>query len=88
MDEPRLHTLRLTMTKTPDKVLLDFTGTDPEAKGPINWALDEADGRYFGKWLAPTLRSLAATPERAAEINSNEGVLDVDRSQIPAQGHA
>jgi len=86
VDEPRLHTLRLTMTKTRDKILLDFTGTDPEAKGPINWALDEADGRYFRKWLAPTLRSLAATPERAAEIDSNEGVLDVIEVKFPPKG--
>jgi N-methylhydantoinase B len=86
VDEPRFHTLRLTMTKTPDKILLDLTGTDPEAKGPINWALDEADGRYFRKWLAPTLRSLAATPERAAEIDSNEGVLEVIEVKFPPKG--
>lgn len=86
VDEPRFHTLRLTMTKTRDKILLDFTGTDPEAKGPINWALDEADGRYFRKWLAPTLRSLAASPERAAEIDSNEGVLDVIEVKFPPKG--
>ena len=86
VDEPRLHALRLTMTKTRDKILLDFAGTDPEAKGPINWALDEADGRYFRKWLAPTLRSLAATPERAAEIDSNEGVLDVIKVKFPPKG--
>ena len=86
VDEPRLHALRLTMTKTPDKIVLDFTGTDPEAKGPINWALDEAEGRYFRKWLAPTLRSLAATPERAAEIDSNEGVLDVIEVVFPPKG--
>jgi N-methylhydantoinase B len=86
VDEPRLHALRLTMTKTRDKILLDFTGTDPEAKGPINWALDEADGRYFRKWLAPTLRSLAATPERAAEIDSNEGVLEVIEVKFPPKG--
>ena len=86
VDEPRLHALRLTMTKTPDKILLDFTGTDPEAKGPINWSLDEVDGRYFRKWLAPTLRSLADTPERAAEIDSNEGVLDVIEVKFPDKG--
>jgi N-methylhydantoinase B len=74
------------MTKTQDKILLDFTGTDPEAKGPINWALDEAEGRYFRKWLAPTLRSLAASPERAAEIDSNEGVLDVIEVKFPPKG--
>ena len=74
------------MTKSRDKLLLDFTGTDPEAKGPINWALDEAEGRYFRKWLAPTLRCLAATPERAAEIDSNEGVLDVIEVKFPPKG--
>ncbi len=86
VDEPRLHALRCTMTKTPEKIVLDFTGTDPEAKGPINWALDEVDGRYFRKWLAPTLRSLADTPERAAEIDSNEGVLDVIEVKFPGKG--
>ena len=86
VDAPRLHALRLTMTKTPEKIVLDFNGTDPEAKGPINWALDEAEGRYFRKWLAPTLRSLAATPERAAEIDSNEGVLDVVEVVFPPKG--
>ncbi len=44
------------MTKTPEKIVLDFTGTDPQAKGPINWALDEGEGRFSAKWLAPTLR--------------------------------
>ena len=86
VDEPRLHALRLTMTKTPEKIILDFNGTDPEAKGPINWALDEVEGRYFRKWLAPTLRSLAASPERAAEIDSNEGVLEVVEVVFPPKG--
>jgi N-methylhydantoinase B len=86
VDEPRLHALRLTMIKTPEKIVLDFNGTDPEAKGPINWALDEVEGRYFRKWLAPTLRSLAASPERAAEIDSNEGVLDVVEVVFPPKG--
>lgn len=86
VDEPRLHALRCKMTKTADKIVLDFTGTDPEAKGPINWALDEMEGRYFRKWLAPVLRSLAASPERAAEIDSNEGVLDVIDVVFPEKG--
>ncbi|WP_072395199.1 hydantoinase B/oxoprolinase family protein [Hyphomicrobium sp. CS1GBMeth3] len=86
VDEPRLHALRVKMIKTPEKIVLDFTGTDPEAKGPINWSLDEADGRYFRKWLAPTLRSLADSPERAAEIDSNEGVLDVLEVVFPQKG--
>lgn len=86
VDEPRLHALRVKMTKTPEKIVLDFTGTDPEAKGPINWSLDEMEGRYFRKWLAPTLRSLASSPERAAEIDSNEGVLDVIEVVFPEKG--
>lgn len=86
VDEPRLHGLRVKMTKTPEKIVLDFTGTDPEAKGPINWSLDEMEGRYFRKWLAPTLRSLASSPERAAEIDSNEGVLDVVEVIFPEKG--
>lgn len=86
VDAPRLHALRVTMTKTPDKLTLDFSGTDPEAKGPINWAIDEMDGRYFRKWLAPVLRSLAASPERAAEIDCNEGVLDVIDVKFPDKG--
>lgn len=86
VDEPRLHALRIKMTKTPEKIVLDFTGTDPEAKGPINWSLDEVEGRYFRKWLAPTLRSLANSPERAAEIDSNEGVLDVVDVVFPEKG--
>lgn len=86
VDDPRLHALRIKMIKTPDKIVLDFTGTDPEAKGPINWSLDEADGVYFRKWLAPTLRSLASSPERAAEIDSNEGVLDILDVVFPEKG--
>ena len=86
VDESRLHALRVTMTKTSEKITLDFTGTDPEARGPINWAIDEMDGRYFRKWMAPVLRSLADTPERAAEIDCNEGVLDVIDVIFPKKG--
>ena len=86
VDAPRLHALRLTMTKTPEKITLDFSGTDPEAKGPINWPIDYAEGRFVRKWMAPVLRSLADTPERAAEIDMNEGVLDVIDVVFPGKG--
>ena len=86
VEDGKLHALRCTMTKTADKIVLDFNGTDSEAKGPINWSLDEVEGRYFRKWLAPVLRSLAASPERAAEIDSNEGVLDVIDVVFPKKG--
>ena len=65
VEAPKLHALRLTMTKTADKITLDFTGTDPEAKGPINWPIDYSDGKFFRKWVAPVLRSLAETPAGA-----------------------
>jgi N-methylhydantoinase B len=86
VDPPRLHALRLTMTKTPDKLVLDFNGTDPQAKGPINWATNFNDGKFLRKWVGPILRNLADTPERAAEIEINEGVCDVIDVVFPQPG--
>ncbi len=86
VDAPKLHAMRVTMTKTADKILLDFTGTSPEAKGPINWAIDYSDGKFVRKWMGPVLRSLAGSPERAAEIDMNEGVLDVIDVKFPEKG--
>src|SRR5262249_15107808 len=42
VDPPRLHTQRITMTKTADGLVLDFAGTSPQARGPINHAGDYA----------------------------------------------
>ena len=86
VEGPQMHALRLTMTKTAQKILLDFTGTSREAKGPINWPIDYAEGKFARKWMGPVLRSLAATPERAAEIDMNEGVLDVIELKFPPKG--
>ena len=86
VDEPHLHAFRVTMTKTAEKITLDFTGTDPEAKGPINWPIDYCEGRFVRKWMVPVLRSLADSPERAAEIDMNEGVLDVIDVVFPGKG--
>ena len=41
VDPPRLHAQRITLTKTSTdggRLVLDFTGTSPQAKGPINTA--------------------------------------------------
>ena len=86
VEGPKMHALRMRMTKTADKIVLDFTGTSDEAKGPINWPIDYADGKFVRKWLGPVLRSLAATPERAAEIDMNEGVLDIIEVKFPPKG--
>lgn len=84
--DPKLHKFALKMTKTDDKIVLDFNGTDPQAVGPINWAADYAEGRYLIKWIAPVMRNLADTPERAAEILCNEGVVDVFEIIFPEKG--
>ena len=83
---PRLHKLALTMIKKGDRITLDFNGTDPQSAGPINWPADYADGRFLIKWIAPVLRNLADTPERAAEILVNEGVCEVFDVVFPPKG--
>ena len=86
VDPPRLHAQRITLTKTPDKLVLDFTGTSPQAKGPINHCADYSDGVFLAKWLAPILRNLADTPERMAELDVNEGVVPLIEMRFPPKG--
>jgi N-methylhydantoinase B len=86
VDAPRLHAMRLTMTKTDGEIVLDFNGTDSETKGPINWPVDYVEGRFLRKWMGPVLRSLAESPERAAQIDINEGVLDIIKVKLPGKG--
>jgi len=93
VDEPRLHGQRITLTKTSSdgagadaRLVLDFTGTSPQAKGPINHAGDYADGNFLAKWLAPILRNLAETPERMAELDVNEGVVPLLELRFPPKG--
>ncbi len=86
VDPPRLHVLRMTMTKTADRIICDLTGTGPQARGPINHAGDYAGGRFLRKWIACILRNLAESPERAAELDINEGICDVIELRFPARG--
>jgi N-methylhydantoinase B len=86
VDPPRLHTQRITLTKVPDRLLIDFAGTSPQAKGPINHCGDYADGNFLKKWLAPILRNLADTPERMAELDVNEGVVPLIEMRFPPPG--
>jgi len=86
VDPPRLHAQRITLTKTPERLVLDFTGTSPQAKGPINHCADYADGVFLAKWLAPILRNLADTPERMAELDVNEGVVPLIEMRFPPKG--
>ena len=84
--DPKLHKLALKMIKRGGRITLDFNGTDPQSSGPINWPADYADGAFLCKWIAPVLRSLADTPERAAELAVNEGVCDVIDVIFPPKG--
>lgn len=86
VNDPSLHKLALKMTKAGDKITLDFHGTAEQADGPINWPADYADGAFLIKWIAPILRNLADTPERAAEIHVNEGVCEVFDVIFPPKG--
>ena len=66
--------------------MLDFAGTSPQAKGPINHCGDYSDGVFLKKWLAPILRNLADTPERMAELDVNEGVVPLIEMRFPPPG--
>jgi N-methylhydantoinase B len=89
VDAPRLHRQRITLTKLPDdggRLIIDFTGTGPQARGPINHCGDYADGNFLKKWLAPVLRNLADSPERMAELDVNEGVVPLIEMRFPPPG--
>src|SRR6185312_5173627 len=93
VDEPQLHVQRITLTKLSDgdgvtngRIILDFTGTGPQAKGPINHCANYSDGVFLSKWLAPILRNLADTPERMAELDVNEGVVPLIEMKFPEPG--
>ena len=93
VDEPKLHTQRITLTKlsagdgvTDGRIVLDFTGTSPQARGPINHCGDYSDGVFLAKWLAPILRNLADSPERMAQLDVNEGVVPLIEMRFPPPG--
>jgi len=89
VEEPRLHAQRITLTKVADdggRIIIDFDGTAPQARGPINHCGDYADGNFLKKWLAPILRNLADSPERMAEIDVNEGVVPLIEMRFPPPG--
>ena len=89
VDPPKLHAQRITLIKSSDdggKLVLDFTGTGPQAKGPINHCGNYADGAFLKKWLAPILRNLADSPERMAQLDVNEGVVPLIEMRFPPLG--
>ena len=90
VDAPQLHAQRITLTRTaaddPDgeRLVLDFDGTSPQAKGPINHCGDYSDGVFLKKWLAPILRNLADTPGADGRARRQRGRRTADRDAVPA----
>lgn len=71
-DEP--VKLQVTMRKDPQKIILDWTGTDPQTEGPLN---SPNDGRFLSKWVGSFLAQFAPGTVM------NEGVTNVFRCQLP-----
>src|SRR4051794_7235021 len=92
VDEPRLHTQRITLTRTAAddpggvRLVVDFHGTAPQARGPLNHCGDYAGGNFLKNWLPPVLRNLADSPERMAELDVNEGVVPLIEMRFPPPG--
>ena len=89
VDPPRLHAQRITLTMDSSRdapLVLDFTGTSAQAKGPINHCGDYAEGNFLKKWLAPILRNLADSPQRMAELDVNEGIVPLIEMRFPPPG--
>jgi N-methylhydantoinase B len=86
VDQPRLHIQRMALTKSEGGLVIDFSGTGPQARGPINHAGNYADGVFLKKWIAPILRNLADSPERMAELDVNEGVVPLIELRFPPPG--
>jgi N-methylhydantoinase B len=66
--------MQITIRKYPEKMILDFEGTSPQAKGPVNWALD---GRHYSKWLGAFFKA------QIPGIIINEGVTQAFRCHVP-----
>jgi N-methylhydantoinase B len=86
VEPDKIHRIHLKMTKRRGKLFLDFSRTDPQALGPINWPANYADGKFLKKWIAPILRNLADSYERMAEIDINEGVCRLIEVKFPPPG--
>ncbi len=82
----KVHVLKLKMTKADGRLTLDFRGTSPQAKGPINWPGDYADGAFLKKWVGPILRNLADSYERMFEVEINEGICRLIDVKFPEPG--
>ncbi|UGS38306.1 hydantoinase B/oxoprolinase family protein [Capillimicrobium parvum] len=66
--------LMLTVRKDPDKLIVDFAGTDPQTPGPVNWVMD---GRHYSKWLGGFVKA------QVPGMIVNEGMTNVFKCYLP-----
>ncbi|WP_419880457.1 hydantoinase B/oxoprolinase family protein [Peribacillus sp. B-H-3] len=66
--------LMVTIRKDPTKIILDWTGTNPQTEGPLN---SPNDGRFLSKWVGSFLSQFS--PGTVI----NEGVTRVFRCELP-----
>ena len=66
----------VTVKKDPEKIILDWSGTNAQTVGPINWL---TNGRYISKWLGAFFKAFAPG------MVVNEGVTQVLRCYVPSK---
>ena len=66
--------LMLTVRKDPEKIIVDFAGTDPQVPGPVNWVMD---GRHYSKWLGGFVKA------QVPGMIVNEGLTRVFKAYLP-----
>jgi N-methylhydantoinase B len=66
--------LMVTMRKDPEKIILDWSGTNPQTAGPVN---SPSGGRFLSKWVGSFLAQFAPGTVM------NEGLTRVFRCHIP-----
>ena len=80
------HLLRLALSRSGDRLLVDLDGTGPQARGAINCPL-EGEGRAFlARLLSPLLLHLAEDPARLAGTALNDGACRVFDIRLPGPG--
>lgn len=66
--------IKLTVRKDADKLIVDFAGTDPQTRGPVNWVMD---GRHYSKWLGGFVKA------QVPGMIVNEGMTKVFKCYVP-----
>jgi len=66
--------LMLIVRKDPEKIIVDFAGTDPQVPGPVNWVMD---GRHYSKWLGGFVKA------QVPGMIVNEGMTRVFKAYLP-----